>query len=442
MIPHCWTFLGALLCLGWLQLSLADVGKLVCFYDARSFIKEGPAQLSLAELEPALNFCNFLIYGYAGIDADNDKIKSLNPQLTYNQKHYNHITALRQKFPHLRVLLSVGGDQDLNDEGVVDSSKYLRLLEQPESRNIFKASVIDELSKYGFDGLDLAWQFPKLRPKAQQGALKRAWSSFKGWFSSSSIDSKAEEHKTQFATLVRELRLELQRNGKQLTLSMLPHVDPQLFIDIPTVMSFVDFVNLGTYDFQTPQRDPKLADLPAPLYAMYDRDATHNVQHQLQYWLNNTANAQQLNIGITSYGRAWQMTRSSGITGFPPITDTDGPAPAGKHTGMPGLLSWPEICDLLQQHLGQGKDKDNEHLRKVGDPTKRYGIYAYRAAGDNDEPGVWVGYEDPTTAAIKASFAQAQGLGGVAFHDLSLDDFGGRCAGEKYPILRSIKYKL
>ncbi|XP_032598162.1 chitinase-like protein Idgf5 isoform X2 [Drosophila grimshawi] len=40
------------------------------------------AQLSLSELEPALNFCNFLIYGYAGIDAESFKIKSLNPELS------------------------------------------------------------------------------------------------------------------------------------------------------------------------------------------------------------------------------------------------------------------------------------------------------------------------------------------------------------------------
>ncbi|XP_030558187.1 chitinase-like protein Idgf5 [Drosophila novamexicana] len=442
MLPHGWVFLGALLCLCRCPFSLADVAKLVCYYDASSFVREGPAQLSLNELEPALNFCNYLIYGYAGIDPESFKIKSLNPELSYNRQHYAHITALRQKHPHLRILLSVGGERDLNAEGLPASSKYLSLLELPDSRNSFKASASAELIKYGFDGLDLAWQFPQLKPKHQQGALKRAWSSFKGWFSSSSIDPKAEEHKEQFATFVRELRVELQRNGKQLTLSMLPHVDPELFIDIPAVLAFVDFVNLGTYDFQTPQRDPKQADLPAPLYAMYDRDATHNVQHQLQYWLNHTANAQQLNIGITSYGRAWQMSPNSGITGFPPIPATEGAAPAGKQTGQPGLLSWPEICDLLQHHLGQGKDTDGQHLRKVGDPTKRYGIYAYRAAGENGENGVWVGYEDPTTAAIKAGFVQAQGLGGVAFHDLSLDDFRGQCAGEKYPILRSIKYKL
>ena len=127
----------------------------------------------------------------------------------------------------MRILLTVGGGRDLDAEGVADSVKYLSLLELPESRNSFKASVSEELVKYGFDGLDLAWQFPPLKSKQQQGALKRAWSSFKGWFSSSALDPKAEEHKAQFASLVRELRLQLQPSGKQLTLSMLPHVDAE-----------------------------------------------------------------------------------------------------------------------------------------------------------------------------------------------------------------------
>lgn len=210
------------------------------------------------------------------------------------------------------------------------------------------------------------------------------------------------------------------------------------------MLSFVEFVSLGTYDFQTPHRDPKQADLPAPLYPMFERNVRHSVQHHVEYWLNHTANAQQLLIGVASYGRAWQMSRDSGITGFPPIANTEGPAPGGQHTLTPGLLSWLEVCELLQNHQGGGRDNetDTNHLRKVGDPTKRYGSYAYRAATENNLPGVWVGYEDPASAAIKAGYAQVQGLGGVALHDLSMDDFQGRCAGEKYPILRSIKYKL
>lgn len=184
--------------------------------------RAGPIALSPTELEPALEFCNYLIFGYATIDAETYRLK---PHSKLNT--FTLITGLRQKHPHLRILLSVGGDQDLNAEGVPDTAKYLTLLEQAESRSNFKTSAASELVKYGFDGLDLAWQFPKLRPKVQQGVLKRAWSSFKGIFSSSAIDDKAEEHKEQFAAFVRELRLALQAHGKQLTLSMLPHVDPE-----------------------------------------------------------------------------------------------------------------------------------------------------------------------------------------------------------------------
>ncbi|EDV90361.1 GH23857 [Drosophila grimshawi] len=83
MLPSGGVFLGVLLCLccSW-HVSQADVAKLVCFYDTSSFVREDLAQLSLSELEPALNFCNFLIYGYAGIDAESFKIKSLNPELS------------------------------------------------------------------------------------------------------------------------------------------------------------------------------------------------------------------------------------------------------------------------------------------------------------------------------------------------------------------------
>ncbi|KAH8272923.1 hypothetical protein KR018_010965, partial [Drosophila ironensis] len=436
-------FKGLLLCSFFIIIPniSAEVGKLVCFYDAKSFVREGPGQMSLAELEPALNFCNFLIYGYAGIDPETYKIRSLDPTLTYDRQHYRHLTALRQKFPHVKFLLSVGGDRDLDSTGVADTAKYLSLLEQPEHRRNFRTSVLDELNTHGFDGIDLAWQFPKTKPKQQQGLLKRAWSSVRGWFGSKSLDEKAEEHREQFAALTGELQGDLRRGGKLLSLTMLPHVPAEIFIDIPAVLVQVDFVNLGTYDFQTPERDPKVGDLPAPLYAMYDRDPSHNVHHQVQYWLNQTSGttAHKLHIGVTSYGRAWTMSRNSGITGYPPIPEADGAAPGGRQTVTPGLLSWPETCELLQQ---QPQNRGDPHLRKVGDPTKRFGIYAYRAADDKGENGLWIAYEDPATAAIKAGYVQAQGLGGVAFHDISMDDFRGQCAGEKFPILRSIKYKL
>ncbi|KAH8284978.1 hypothetical protein KR054_003375 [Drosophila jambulina] len=62
---------------------------------------------------------------------------------------------------------------------------------------------------------------------------------------------------------------------------------------------------------------------------------------------------------------------------------------------------------------------------------------------DSGENGVWAGYEDPDTAAIKAEYVKREGLGGIAVVDLSFDDFRGGCtAHDKYPILCSVKSKL
>lgn len=140
-------------------------------------------------------------------------------------------------------------------------------------------------------------------------------------------------------------------------------------------------------------------------------------------------------IGIPTYARTWKLTADSQISGVPPI-ETDGPGAPGPHTNEPGLLSYAEVCAKLTEHAAG-------RLRRVGDPSKKYGSYAYQSYNeDTGAEGIWVGYEDPDTAGNKAAFVKSKGLGGVAIVDLSLDDFRGVCTGDKYPIVRGAKYKL
>lgn len=92
----------------------------------------------------------------------------------------------------------------------------------------------------------------------------------------------------------------------------------------------------------------------------------------------------------------------------------------------------------------QNKDLKGEHapLRKISDPTKRYGSYAFRLPDENGNHGMWVGFEEPESAGNKASFVRGKGFGGIAIFDLSLDDFRGACSGAKFPIVTKIKEKL
>lgn len=139
-------------------------------------------------------------------------------------------------------------------------------------------------------------------------------------------------------------------------------------------------------------------------------------------------------MGIPTYGRTWELDDDSPKSGVPPL-EADGEGAEGHLTHRKGLLSYPEICSIS---LGPNNHGTKGLLRKVADPTKKLGTYAFRNE-DGDREGIWVGYEDPDTASNKAAYARSKGLGGVAVVDLTLDDFRGVCTGNRYPLLNAAK---
>jgi len=55
----------------------------------------------------------------------------------------------------LKVLIALGGWND--SEG----DKYSRLVASPQARSRFITHAMDFIESYGFDGLDLDWEYPK-----------------------------------------------------------------------------------------------------------------------------------------------------------------------------------------------------------------------------------------------------------------------------------------
>jgi len=215
-----------------------------------------------------------------------------------------------------------------------------------------------------------------------------------------------------------------------------------VFYDIPAVVNYLDFVNLGAFDFFTPQRNPEVADYIAPIYELSERNPEFNVAYQVKYWLRNNCPGSKINVGVATYGRPWKLTDDSGETGVPPVKEVKDEAPVGGNTQVAGIYSWPEVCALLPNQNNAYLKGANAPLTKVQDPAKRFGSYAYRAADKKGDNGIWISFEDPDTAADKAGYVRTENLGGVALFDLSYDDFRGLCTNEKYPILRAVKYRL
>lgn len=423
------------------QVRQVDTGKkVVCVYNSTSFIREGLGKVTLTELEPAVSFCDFLVFGWAGIDPATNKLKSLNEKLDLDEGQglYRQVTNLKNKYPKLKVLLGVGGNADPNRD------IYLQILENPNTFSIFINSAYTYLKTYRFDGLDLAWQFKTNKPKRIRSGIGSFWYSTKKTFglAGKPLDANAEQHKGAFKDLVRQIKDAIRPDNYILSLTVLPNTNTSVHYDVAALVPNVDFVTLAAYDYQTWERNPYEADYPAPIYGLHDRIPESNIDYQVGLWLQNGAPNHKLIVAIPTHGRSWQLTQDSTKTGVPPILEVENPGQAGIQTSTPGFLSYPEVCGILPNPSNAHLKGEHQPLRIQRDPTHRYGTYAFRLPDEHGNYGFWVGYEDPETAQSKASYAVHKNLAGVAIHDLSNDDFRGSCTGDKYPILRAAKYRL
>ena len=174
------------------------------------------------DLEQGLEFCTHLIYGYAGLTRETFEIFSLN--VDRDMFHYRQITALKAKFPHLKIYLSVGGDKDIDQ---VDSNKYIHFMEGgPALYNNFVQSSINLLTTNGFDGIDLAFQFPRNKPRKVHSQIGMVWKKFKKLFTGNFIvDPDAELHKQQFTEFVGQMNKAYSIANLSMTLTVLPNVN-------------------------------------------------------------------------------------------------------------------------------------------------------------------------------------------------------------------------
>ena len=211
MMPPVWTE----------KVSHAQTSCHQCVYDLSFyFFPLGFGQFTTDDLDNALEFCTHLIYGYAGINAQTLQMVSLNPERDIGNRHFEEITDLKIKYPHVKFLLSLGGDKDHEDE----PNKYLKLLEADnETQKAFIESVLYLLRSYKFDGLD-AYQFPRIDYNAKEDA----WKSLKKsqlFENLSETNKTIESHKEQFVELVENLRKAVQRHELLLGLTVLPNIN-------------------------------------------------------------------------------------------------------------------------------------------------------------------------------------------------------------------------
>jgi GH18 family chitinase len=142
-----------------------------------------------------------------------------------NSKKLDAIVTNANKYG-VKVFISVGG-WGIGDGGGNDF-RFEKLASQPESRKRFVQSISEFIDKHKLDGLDLDWEYPD--DSVNTGAGQKEKSS---WY---------------FIELMKELRTELNKKNKLLTIAVVGN-DAKIGAGTPeSVYQYVDWVNIMSYD--------------------------------------------------------------------------------------------------------------------------------------------------------------------------------------------------
>lgn len=285
--------------------------------------------------------------------------------------HFAQLQKLKIKYPHLKTLISVGG--------WTWSGNFSEVAANEQKRKQFAKSAVDFLRTYGFDGIDIDWEFP---------------------VEGNNIPHKAED-KQNYTKLLAETRNALdlaeKEDNKQYLLTIAGGPNPSFVqnTELKKMTEYLDFINIMAYDYHGAWESATGHN--APLYA----EDGLSVSATVEAYLNAGVPSQQLNLGVPFYGRGWQNVTQNSLK-------TQGTVPAsvgyGGGTWEQGVFDY---WDLVENYNGKNNYKRYFDV-KAGVP------YLYNGT-------TWISFDDEESISKKLSFAESKNLGGVMFWEFSGD---------------------
>ena len=328
-----------------------------------------------------------LIYAFANVGADGmmaledpclDAGRCGSGSATSTGGNFAQLRALKERHPHLKVLVAVGG--------WTRSVNFSNAALTPESRQRFAQSGIERFLRGWpglFDGFDIDWEYPV--------------------FGGARENVTRPEDRQNFTLLLTELRRQLDAEGardrRRYLLTAATAAGPRLVasLELDRVAPVLDWLNVMTYDYHS---GSAIAHFNAPLHAAAsDPTPFYNVDSTVALYLRGGVPARKIVIGVPFYGRAYGGVHGTNGGLFQPAT----PPPREWATG----LDYRQIAarNLTTQGF-----------------TRFWSSEARVPWLHNDSLGVFISYDDAESIGLKAEYARERGLGGVMIWEIGGDD--------------------
>ncbi|GIO29747.1 MULTISPECIES: glycosyl hydrolase family 18 protein [Paenibacillus] len=323
--------------------------------------------------------------------------------------NFGALRNLKAANPHLKTILSVGG--------WTWSNRFSDTAASDTTRKNFAKSAVDALRAYGFDGVDLDWEYPNV--EAIPG------------------NSHRPEDKQNYTLLLQEVRNQLDaagaQDGKRYLLTIASGAS-QTFVDnteLAKIAQIVDWINIMTYDLHggswegTTSHNTGLYGDPNDPYLA----SNFFVDGAIQAYQKAGVPMNKLVLGLEFMARSWKNC--------PPGPNNDGQfqtctpdqgavykwSPVGtwddSTSGNTGVFDYGDIAANYVNKNGYTRFWNN--AAKVP--------YLY-----NPSTKIFISYDDTESLGYKTDYIKSKYLGGAMFWEFSSDCRTSpkyRCTGPK-----------
>ena len=290
--------------------------------------------------------------------------------------NFNQLAQLKEKFPHLRTSIAIGG--------WTLSTHFSTVAATEAGRQAFASSIVEFLTTYTmFDGVDFDWEYP--------GG---------GGLASNSVSPNDGEN---YALLLEDVREHLDvledQTGRTYEISVASPggYDKIANFNLPGLTPYVDYYNLMAYDFHGTWENT------TGHQAAFTADPDgYDIKSAVNAYLDAGVPREKIVLGAPLYTRGWSGVADGGDGGYDEAASGGAPGTFEK-----GVYDYKDL-------LAQVQDPDSGWQLYWDDVAQASYVY-------NAELDLFSSFETPTSIALKAQWVQDMGLGGMMFWDLTND---------------------
>lgn len=287
--------------------------------------------------------------------------------------NFNQLTKLKEANPNLETMISIGG--------WTWSKNFSAAAATAQSRQVFVDSCVDFMNTYGFDGIDIDWEYPV------SGGLYEGTAADK------------QNYTLLLAAFKDKLATQTAIDGEHHPLTIAATAGPTTIpnMDAKNIGGIIDWMNLMSYDFHG-SWDPITGHNAPMKVGSKDTARGFSITDSVDSYLNAGFPSQKLVLGLPLYGRGWENVSITQNGLYQNATN------ASVGTWEKGVFDYTDIKNNYLPTMTRYWDSEAQ-VPYLYDPARK----------------LWISYDDPESIKIKVDYIKSKNLGGAMLWELSGD---------------------